>query len=129
MNPLYLTQKKIIRIITLSHYKSHTQSLFQNLSIFPLEKFVLYRIALIMYNTHVQTMSDSYITNKDIHSYDTRYKNLFRIPKGTINYTSLSARLWNILNIKIDVHVPLSQFKSIVKNYLVNNTTKIKCSK
>ena len=64
-----------------------------------------------------------------LNKYDTRYKNLFRIPKGTINYTSLSARLWNILNMKIDVHVPLSQFKSSVVNYLVNNTTEIKYSK
>ena len=133
MNPLYLTQKKIIRIITFSHYISHTQPLFQDLSILPLEKLVLYRIALIMYkmpNSLIpKTMSDLYIANKDIHSYDTRYKNLFRIPKGTINYTSLSARLWNILNMKIDVHVPLSQFKSSVVNYLVNNTTEIKYSK
>ena len=133
MNPLYLTQKKIIRIITFSHYISHTQPLFQDLSILPLEKLVLYRIALIMYkisNSLIpKTMSDLYITNKDIHSYDTRYKNLFRIPKGTINYTSLSAHLWNILNMKIDVHVPLSQFKSSVVNYLVNNTTEIKYSK
>ena len=133
MNPLYLTQKKIIRIITFSHYISHTQPLFQDLSILPLEKLVLYRIALIMYKMSncliPKTMSDLYITNKDIHSYDTRYKNLFRIPKGTINYTSLSARLWNILNMKIDVHVPLSQFKSSVVNYLVNNTTEIKYSK
>ena len=133
MNPLYLTQKKIIRIITFSHYISHTQPLFQDLSILPLEKLVLYRIALIMYKISncliPKTMSDLYITNKDIHSYDTRYKNLFRIPKGTINYTSLSARLWNILNMKIDVHVPLSQFKSSVVNYLVNNTTEIKYSK
>ena len=133
MNPLYLTQKKIIRIIIFSHYVSHTQPLFQDLSILPLEKLVLYRIALIMSkmsNSLIpKTMSDLYITNKDIHSYDTRYKNLFRIPKGTINYTSLSARLWNIINMKIDVHVPLSQFKSSVVNYLVNNTTEIKYSK
>ena len=106
---------KIIRIITFSHNISHTQPLFQDLSVLPLEKLVLYRIALIMYkisNSLIpKTMSDLYITNKDIHSHDTRYKNLFIIPKGTINYTSLSARLWNILNMKIDVHVPLSQFK------------------
>ena len=117
MNPLYLTKKKIIRIIKFSHYVSHTQPLFQDLSILPLEKLVLYRIDLIMYKMSngliPKTMSDLYITNKDIHSYDTRYKNLFRIPKGTIDYTSLSARLWNILNMKIDVHVPLSQFKSV----------------
>ena len=31
MNPLYLTQKKIIRIITFSQYVSHTQPLFQDL--------------------------------------------------------------------------------------------------
>ena len=81
MNPLYLTQKKIIRIITFSHYISHTQPLFQYLSILPLEKLVLYRIALIMYkmsNSLIpKTMNDLYITNKDIHSYDTRYKKPF----------------------------------------------------
>ena len=67
MHPLYLTQKKIIRIITFSHYISHTQPLFQDLSILPLEKLVLYRIALIMYkmsNSLIpKTMSDLYITN------------------------------------------------------------------
>ena len=77
MNPLYLTQKKIIRIITCSHYVSHTQPLFQDLSILPLEKLVHYCIALILYkmsNSLIpKTMSDLYITNKDIHSYDTRY--------------------------------------------------------
>ena len=66
MNPLYLTQKKIIWIITFSHYISHTQPLFQDLSILPLEKLVLYRIALIMYkmsNSLIpKTMSDLYIT-------------------------------------------------------------------
>ena len=130
MNPLYLTQKKITRIITFSHYVSHTQPLFQDLSILTLEHLVLYRIALIMYTMSngliPKTMSDLFITNKDIHLYGTRYKNLFTIPKGTIIYTSLSARLWNKLNMKIDVHVPLSQFKSRVINYLVNNTTEIR---
>ena len=81
MNSLYLTQKKILRIITFSHYVSHAQPLFQDLSILPLEKLVLYRIALIMYKMSncliPKTMSDLNITNKDIHSYDTRYKNLF----------------------------------------------------
>ena len=78
MNPLYLTQKKSIRIITFFHYVSHTQPLFQDLPILPLEKLVLYRIALIMYkmsNSLIpKTMGDLYITNKDIHSYDTQYK-------------------------------------------------------
>ena len=48
-------------------------------------------------------------------------KAFLEYPKVTINYTSLSVRLWNILNMKIDVHVSLSQFKSSVVNYLVNN--------
>ena len=89
MNPLYLTQKKIIRIITFSHYVSHTQPLFQDLSILPLEKLVLYRIALIMYTISNglihKAMSDLYITNKDIYSYDTRYKKTFlEYPKAPL---------------------------------------------
>ena len=70
MNALYLTQKKIIRIITFSHYVSHTQPLFQDLSILPLEKFVRYRIALIIYKMSnvliPKTMNDLYITKKSI---------------------------------------------------------------
>ena len=62
-----------------------------------------------------KTISDL-LTNEDIQSYDTRYKNLFRIPKDTINSTSLNARLWNILNFKIYVHVQLSKFKSGVRS-------------
>ena len=67
MNPLYLSQKKIIRIITFSHYVSHTQPLFQDLSILPLENLDLYRIVIIMYKMSngliPKTMSGLYITN------------------------------------------------------------------
>ena len=55
-------------------------------------------------------------------------KTFLEYPKAPLTIR-LSARLWNILNMKIDVHVPLSQFKSSVVNYLVNNTTEIKYSK
>ena len=72
-----------------------------------------------------KTISDL-LTNEDIQSHDTRYKNLFRIPKDTINSTSLNAGLWNILNFKIYVHVQLSKFKSGAVNYVVNNTPEIK---
>ena len=49
LQPLFLTQKKVVRIITLSHYLAHTQPLFQSLSILPVNKLFLNQIGIGMY--------------------------------------------------------------------------------
>ena len=38
LQPLFLAQKKVVRIITFSHYLAHTQPLFQSLLILPVAK-------------------------------------------------------------------------------------------
>ena len=39
--------------------------------------------------------------NNEIHSHFTRNSNLLRIPKGTPNFTTISARVWNEIVTKI----------------------------
>ena len=46
---LFFTQKKVVRIITFSHYLAHTHSLFLSLSIQPLDKLFLNQIGIVMY--------------------------------------------------------------------------------
>ena len=41
LHPLFLTQKKVVRIITFFHYLAHTHPLFLSLSILPLDKLFL----------------------------------------------------------------------------------------
>ena len=42
-----------------------------------------------------------YIKNNEIHSHFTRNSNLIRIPKGNLNFTTISARIWNEIVTKI----------------------------
>ena len=125
LHPLFLVQKKIVRIITFSHYLAHTQPIFVDLSILPLDKLILNRIGIIMYKMSngllPEAMNVLYIKNSEIHSYNTRSSNLLRIPRGTANFANISARLWNVLVLSIDVNVSLTIFKRNLKTYLLHN--------
>ena len=39
--------------------------------------------------------------SRDIHSHDTRNRNLLRVATGTKNFTFLSARIWNAIVSKL----------------------------
>ena len=47
--PLFLTQKKIIRLITFSKHLAHTEHIYKSLNIIPLNSLYYYRIGLLMY--------------------------------------------------------------------------------
>ena len=66
-------------------------------------------------------ISNLYIKNNEIHSHFTRNINLLRIPKGTLNFTTISARIWNEIVTKIimDQHVSIPKFKTMLKSYLL----------
>ena len=70
-----------------------------------------------------------YRQNNDIHSHRTRSRDLLRVPQGTINIVNVSARLWNVLVLKIDVHIALSKFKYTLKVVLLHNVIELKYSK
>ena len=79
LRPLVLVHKKIERIITFSHYLAHTQPLFIDLFLLPLDKFLLNRIGTIMYKICNDLLPEVikvlYVRNKDINSYSTRSSN------------------------------------------------------
>ena len=125
LHPLFLLQKKIIRLITFSPYLAHTGPIFLNLQLLPLEKIFFSRVGLVMFkcsnNMLPNVISNLYIKNNEIHSHFTRNNNLLRIPKGTPNFTTISARVWNEIVTKIimDQHVSISKFKTMLKSYLL----------
>ena len=69
------------------------------------------------------------VKNKDIHSHNTRSSNLLRIHRGTVNFSNLSARVWNVLTRNINVCVPYHVFKLKLKLYLMTNSLELKYSK
>ena len=67
----------------------------------------------VEYELLPKSVTQMFSKNKDIHSHDTRNKNLLRVSIGTKNVTYLSARIWNAIVSKINITVSLSQFKVI----------------
>ena len=67
--------------------------------------------------------------NKDYHSHNTRNKNHLKVPAGTKNFTSNSARIWNTISTKMNVNATLVQFKANLKLYLLNDVLEFIYSK
>ena len=135
LDQLYITQKKIIRLISFTNYDIPSAVTFKNLEILPLNKLVYNRIGIMMYkysnNLLPPAINDLYVPNNDVHKYSTRQKHLLYVNKSNINvyaksFGNVSVRVWNALQSKIDVNVPISKFKKSSKNYLQDNSLVLK---
>ena len=62
-------------------------------------------------------------------SHRTRSRVLLRAPQGTIHFVNVSARLSNVLDLKMDVYIALSKFKYNLKVFLLHNEMEQKNSK
>ena len=123
IDPLYILQKRILRILTFSNYDVPSKLLFRYTNILPLCKLVHYRIGIRMYkyaNYLLPPVINSiYTVNSDIHEYNTRQKHILHTNKGSTNqfnkcFSNISARVWNALQKAIDVNVSASKFKQIL---------------
>ena len=75
------------------------------------------------------SISQLYAKNDGIHYHNTRCSNLLRVPIGSKSFTSVSAKIWNVLNNIIDFDFPISKFKSLLKQCLLYNSLKLTYSK
>ena len=75
----------------------------------------------VEYELLPKSVTQMFTKNKDIHSHNTRNRNLLRMSTGTKNFSYHSARIWNTIASKISINVSLSQFKATLKNYLLHN--------
>ena len=75
------------------------------------------------------SISQLYAKNDSIHDHNTRCSNLLRVPIGSKSFTSVSARIWNVLYNIIVFDVPISNFKSLLKQYLLYNSLSLTYSK
>ena len=77
-------------------------------------------------------MHELHKKNNEIHTYNTRNNDLFRIERGQKglniylnSYSNISVRLWNALIAKVNTNVSLPKFKSLLKHFLLFNATSI----
>lgn len=126
LNRLFILQKKIIRIISHVSNKTHTAPLFQELRMLTLWDINKYLIGCFMYRVFHKKVPDLFqtffVTNMDIHQYNTRQESLLHIPyvktdlgKTGIRYSG--AIIWNsILKSVMQTNVSECSFKNALKN-------------
>ena len=128
--PLFLTQKKIIRLITFSKHLAHTEPIFKSLNIIPLNSLNYHRIRLLMYKLSnglfPEALNELYIKRNKIHNYPTRNCDKYHIQTSTDSFSNVSARIWNVIKTNIDVNISFMQFKIVLKLYLHENEVILK---
>ena len=104
LHKLRLLQKKAIRIISNTDYLAHSSKLFLNLKLLKLDDIMKFQLGTFMYklkyNKLPNVIPHMFVTNENIHSYNTRNKNGYLIPsvrtncrKFTVGYAG--PILWN----------------------------------
>lgn len=135
MEPLYILHKKLVRIITFSHFIAHTKPLYTMLNILPIPKIIFQNISLLVYkelNTDVPIKFNFQLCS-NTHSYATRKSTkgyLYNSYKNKTNYFSRSIfsagiHIFNVLPEDIINAASVYIFKRRVKSWLHINDINI----
>ena len=131
LQPLFVLQKKAIRIITFSSFSEHTSPLFKDLNVIKLFDEVTFHIAVFMYKFKNQLLPsnfDVFFTSvKETHSYNTRFSSrmTYALPKTRTNYGIFNiryqgAKIWNAISDDIKL-LSLKQFKKKYKLSIITS--------
>ena len=75
------------------------------------DQLIVHRIGTVMYKFNYGLLPDvlntMYRKKCEIHRYNTRSKNMFRISSGTQRFSNISARIWCSLIVNLDIDVYL----------------------
>lgn len=109
LDPLFNLQKKVVRLITFSDYRAHSNPLFHDLNILKIKDLVKFQTCILMHDYHhdklpkVFKMYFSSTSTK--HKYNTRFssKDNYSLPLVKTNYGKFNIRfagaaLWNSLD-------------------------------
>jgi len=129
LDKIFKLQKRAMRIISNSHFRSHSAPIFKNLKV--LNVYDMYKIELgvFMYkhfNDQLPQIFNTYFNKLiDINDRYTRNKNDYQLMKhktamASRGVRSSGPRLWNTLSPKIKMSINLKQFKKQFKNDLIN---------
>ena len=118
LSPLFMLQKKLIRIINNADFLAHTEPLFKTNNILKLKDLHEYLLAQYTHKQHIQ--HDSMFDN--IHSYNTRNNNRARTAFQRLTQTQLSLsyagpKAWNAQPQCIRNAETINIFKKQVKNH------------
>ena len=116
-------KKRIVRLITFSNYNqaAHVPAeyIFRELQILPLYNIVQNRISFMMYKIlngfPPNIMSEICMVNNELHDHFTRQSHFLHTRNGsnhvsTQSIYNIGTRIWNSLQKKVNVLVPIAKF-------------------
>lgn len=126
LNPLFILQKRAIRIITISKFDEHSSPLFKQTEILKFFDLVTFHVSIFMfkyYNKQLPTIFDDYfISVSNVHNYNTRLssKQAFSLPRvrtnyGIYNIRFAGAKVWNSLEPDLKL-LSIRAFKARLKS-------------
>lgn len=132
IKPILILQKKLIRIMTFSDYKAHTNPMFLKLKLLKLPELVHFYTGLFMYDPHMGNppicFSSFFTQVKQKHNYNTRLasKCSFSLPKvrtnfGKFNIRYSGAKCWNSIDETLKKQVNGNKFKERLSDELLRS--------
>ena len=107
-NPLFVLQKKVVRIIAFENFDAPSSPIFKCLSILKLPDLVTLHVSVFMHEFHqnlLPSVFDNFFVDvRDLHTYNTRFaaKHSYYFPKVRTNFGKFGIRyqgpkVWNSL--------------------------------
>ena len=127
LEKLHLVQKKLVRIVTCSPFRAHTEPLIVANRILNVYGISAYVTGTLMYEYMCgdapSSLHDFFQTNSDVHNHDTRFSNHIHVPYGRLDIRRSSfkisgANLWNSLPGMLKKSNTIHLFKRNFRNYL-----------
>ena len=122
-------QKKIVRVISFSEYNAHTDQLFIDYNIMKFVNLNIFLTGMFMYKVNnglfPRIIQNIFVSNVDIHSYNTRQKYDYHIFPGHTNLSLFSIKyhgpkIWNQLPEQLRKIVSYHLFKRKLKQYYLS---------
>ena len=126
--PIYLKQKKVIRIICKSNYLEHTSPLFNRLKMLKFPQIVNYQTGIFMFKAYHSLLPQNlqnYFSLDINDRYNTKRKyNLkqrrVRTKKKQLSISIAGVQLWNSLNDTLKTCNSIANFKKMYKGKLLS---------
>jgi hypothetical protein len=130
LKPLFIQQKRIIKIISSDKGSLSSTSRFKQLKILTVSKVYVYKLLLFCFkyanNMLPNTICDLFIHRSEIHSYNTRNSNALELPRLCPEYVKQSFK-YNVIKVynkaisMFDFALKYKTFKSKIREYLLDN--------
>ena len=126
---MVLMQKRLVRVITCSHYRAHTEPLMLANRLLSLQDINLYIIGIFMYNYVTQKLpqifENYFQQNKDVHERNTRQADDFHVPFSRLQVRRFSIKIhgsevWNSFPTYIKKSTSVMDFKKKLRKYLID---------